>query len=103
MSNVLRRNRKATDQDIIRLNSVGLSLTTVGKLLDCHPATISLRLKSLGIDPADTRRTFMEEIYLSLPDNQKTWLEGQLGPHNQIQDFVRNLLVEKFLSNQTQG
>lgn len=98
MSNVLRRNRKATDKDVIRLNSVGLSLTTIGATLDCNPATISLRLKSLGIEPADTRRSFMEDIYLSLPDNQKAWLENQMGPHLHIKDFVRNLLVEKFLS-----
>jgi hypothetical protein len=99
MSNVLRVNRKATDQDIIRLNSVGLSLTTIGEILDCHPATISLRLKSLGIDPADTRRSFMEDIYQSLTDNQKDWLENQLGPKLNIKDFVKNLLVERFLSS----
>lgn len=101
MSNAFRPNRKATDKDIIRLNSVGLSLTSIASMLDCHPTTITLRLKALGIDPADTRRSFMEGIYTTMPDNQKRWLESQLGPHTPVRDFISNLLVEKFLTSQS--
>lgn len=100
MSNVYRANRKATDDDIIRLNSVGLSLSTIAKLLDCHPTTITLRLKALGISPADTRRTFMEDVFTSLSNKQQEWLADQLGPHISIKDFVRNLLVKEFLSKE---
>jgi hypothetical protein len=98
MSNVYRANRKATDADIIRLNSVGLSLSTIAKHLDCHPTTITLRLKALNIAPADTRRTFMEDVFLSLSPQQQNWLADQLGPHISIKDFVRNLLVKEFLN-----
>jgi hypothetical protein len=98
MSTVFRANRKATDEDIIRLNSVGLSLSTIGEILDCHPTTITLRLKSLGIPPADTRRSFMEDIYKALPDDQRSWLEGQVGPHLSIKDFIKNMLVERYIS-----
>ena len=63
MSDVYRANRKSTDAEIIGLNSAGLSLATIASKLDCHPTTITLRLKSLKIDPADTRRAFMEDIY----------------------------------------
>lgn len=97
MSNVYRANRKATDADIIRLNSVGLSLSTIAKLLDCHPTTITLRLKALNIPPADTRRTFMEDLFMSMSRQQQAWLTSQLGPHISIKDYVRNLLVKEYL------
>jgi len=103
MSNAYRANRKATDDDIIRLNSVGLSLSTIAKLLDCHPTTITLRLKALGIPPADTRRTFMEDVFTSLTSKQQKWLSEQLGPHISIKDFVRNLLVKEYLSKDQSG
>lgn len=99
MSNVYRSNRKASDADIIRLNSVGLSLSTIAKVLDCHPTTITLRLKALNIPPADTRRTFMEDLYTSMSKQQQEWLANQLGPHISIKDFMRNLLVEAFLKD----
>lgn len=97
MSNAYRPNRKASDADIIRLNSVGLSLSAIAKLLDCHPTTITLRLKALNIAPADTRRTFMEDVFVSLSRQQQEWLASQLGPHISIKDYVRNLLVKEFL------
>jgi hypothetical protein len=102
MSSVLRTNRKASDEDIIKLNSVGLSLNTIANELGCHPTTVTLRLKALGVEPADTRRSFMEDIYNSLPPAQQKWLIAQLGPHFSIRDFVKNLLVERFLSQPTQ-
>lgn len=99
MTSVYRPNRKATDEDLIRLNSVGLSLSSIAKLLDCHPTTVTLRLKTLGVNPADTRRTFMEDVYMSLSPKQQEWLTNQLGPHISIKDFVRNLLVKEFLNS----
>ena len=99
MSNVFRPNRKATDEDIIRLNSVGLSLSTIAKLLDCHPTTVTLRLKSLNISPADTRRTFMEDVFIGLTTAQQDWLADQLGSHLPIKDYVRHLLVKEFIKN----
>lgn len=94
-----RPNRKASNEDIIRLNSVGLSLATIAQKLNCHPSTITIRLNGLGIPPADTRRTFMEDIYLSLPEAQQDWLAEQLGPHFSVKDFVKNLLAEKYIKD----
>lgn len=99
MSTEARANRKASDEDIVRLNSVGLSLGTIANILDCHPTTITLRLRALGIDPADTRRAFMEDIYTSLTITQQNWLASQLGPHVSIKDFIKNMLVEQFISS----
>lgn len=96
MSKAFRSNRKAEDEDIIRLNSVGLSLATIASLLGCHPTTITLRLKSLGVDPADTRRAFMEDIFKTLSEPNQEWLADQLGAHLTIKEFVRQLVVRAY-------
>lgn len=94
MSSVYRANRKATDADIIRLNSVGLSLATIAQALDCHPTTITLRLKSLKIKPADTRRSFMEDIFLKLTNEEQEWLADQVISTS-IKEYVKQLIIEK--------
>lgn len=95
MSTAYRVNRKATDGDIVRLNSVGLSLATIAKLLGCHPTTVTLRLKSLGVEPSDTRRTFMEDVFVQLDTDQQEWLADLLETKNiSIKTYVRRLLVE---------
>lgn len=99
MSNVYRSNRKGSDAEIIRLNSVGLSLSTIGELLGCHPSTVTLRLKALNVQPADTRRTFMEDIFKGLTTAQQEWIADQLGPHLSIKDLVKNLLVQSFVTS----
>jgi hypothetical protein len=99
MTSANRPNRKASDEDLIRLNSVGLSLATVGEILKCHPSTVTLRLRDLGVEPADTRRAFMEEIYFSLTLSQQEWLADQLGPSLSIKDFVKHLLVKEFVAS----
>lgn len=98
MSTANRPNRKASDQDIVRLNSVGLSLSTIAEMLDCHPTTITLRLQQLKIPPADTRRAFMEDIYSALSPEIQKWLANQLGPHLSVKDFVRGLIMKEYLS-----
>jgi hypothetical protein len=101
VTTVFRSNRKAEDEDIVRLNSVGLSLGKIANTLQCHPTTITLRLRAMGIQPADTRRAFMESIYQSLTPRQREWLEDQLGPTHTIKDLVRDLLVTKFIADQS--
>lgn len=97
MSSVPRANRKASDQDIVSLNSIGLSLDTIAKTLEVHPTAVTHRLKALGIKPADTRRSFMEDIYNSMTEQQQRWLIQQVGPHISIKSFVLNLIVERFI------
>lgn len=94
-----RPNRKATDEDIIRLNSLGLSLGTIAEALGCHPTTITLRLQSLSINPADTRRAFMEDIVMTMSEKQLEWLSGQLGPHLSIKNYIKNLMVKDYLAH----
>jgi hypothetical protein len=89
--------KKVNDRDIITLNSVGISLSGIGKRLDCHHTTVKGRLKVLNIDPADTRRSFMEDIYDGLSPNQREWLAGKLGPSTSIKDFVEGLIVNKYV------
>lgn len=102
MSTVYRANRKATDADIIRLNSVGLSLATIARALDCHPTTITLRLRSLKIPPADTRRSFMEDIFLSLTLEQQEWLANQVET-TAVKDYVKQLIIDRFEHDKNQG
>ncbi len=102
MSTVYRANRKATDADIIRLNSVGLTLATIAHVLNCHPTTITLRLRSLKIKPADTRRSFMEDIFMKLNTSQQEWLADQVT-NSSIKEYVEKLIIEKYNSSQNQG
>lgn len=95
MSTVFRANRKATDADIIRLNSVGLSLATIAGALDCHPTTVTLRLKSLKVAPADTRRAFMEDVFLALNPDEQEWLADQLSGTLNVKSFVQQLIKQE--------
>lgn len=95
MSTVFRANRKASDADIVRLNSVGLSLATIARALNCHPTTITLRLKSLNVPPADTRRAFMEDVFLALNPDEQEWLADQLSSTTSVKDFVQRLIKQE--------
>lgn len=104
MSTVYRANRKASDEDVLRLNSVGLSLSTVANTLGCHPTTVTLRLKSLGVEPADTRRTFMEDVFLRLAPAEQEWLADYLRDQNMcVKTFVFLLLQQAYQNLQNQG
>lgn len=97
MSSVYRVNRKFSDADVERLNSVGLSLATIAKVLGCHQTTVTLRLRSLGIEPADTRRTFMEDIFVTLSPDHQEWLADTLRDGNRsIKGYVRQLLIKEY-------
>ncbi len=95
--------RKADDNQIIELNSIGLSLSGIGERLDIHPTTVAQRLKVLGIDPADTRRAFMEDIFEKLTLQQQDWLTSQLSAGRSVKDFVRLLIVNEFVSQKRTG
>lgn len=92
-------NKRVKDSDIIALNSVGISLAGIAKRLNCHHTTITARLEALGIRPADTRRSFMEDIVDSLSEKQREWLVRQLGPTHSIKDYVKSLIITKYVEN----
>lgn len=89
--------RKTDDLTLIGLNSVGLSLGGIARRIGVHHTTVTHRLKVLNIEPADTRRAFMEDIYSSLSVAQQQWLVDQLGPGQTVKDFIRSLLVKEFV------
>ena len=99
MARARRTKKTIPDSDLVRLNSLGFSLATIGSSLGCHPTTGTLRLKDIGVTPADTRRTFMEDILLKLPPAQLEWIETQLGPHLSIKDYVRSLITNAYLKH----
>ena len=93
--------RKALDHALVALNSVGLSLSFIGDETGFHPSTVTQRLHKLGATPADTRRSFMEDIYTSLTEDQKQWLPEAVAPHTDIKAYVKQLILRDFL--QTKG
>jgi DNA-binding transcriptional MerR regulator len=103
MSIVFRRNRKSSDRQILRLNSLGLSLSAIGTMLDCHPTSITLRLKSLKVTPVDTRRAFMEDIYTKLPEEFKEAIADLLEECKllSIKDYVRSLIATDITARHT--
>ena len=90
--------KKVNDTDVIALNSVGISLAGIAKRLNCHHTTVTSRLGSLGVSPADTRRSFMEDIFDGLSPKQQKWLINQLGPSYSIKDFVKSLIIREYIS-----
>ena len=104
MARTRRTKKTIPDSDLVRLNSLGFSLSTIGSSLGCHPTTVTLRLKDIGVVPADTRRTFMEDVLMKMPPAQLEWVETQLGPHYSIKDYVRSLITNAYLrqKNDTQ-
>lgn len=103
MSQKHRSNRKVTDEELIRLNNLGLSLKTIGKEVGVHPSTVKLRLDGLGIPAADTRRSFMEDIYATLGESQREWLSQQLNGSLSIKDLVTRLIKDAQLNDALGG
>lgn len=88
------RRTKACDNTMIRLNSIGISLTKIGELLDVHPTTVSGRLKILGIEPTYKTHAFMEDIIEKLPEETSAWLYEKCSRAYPIKDLIRTLLIK---------
>lgn len=84
------------DMDIIRMNSVGLSQSTIANAVGCHPTTVTQRLKFNNVEPADTRRGFMEAIIIDLGCDCSEWLADQVSQNLTIKDFIVSLIKEKY-------
>lgn len=84
------------DADIIRMNSVGLCQSTIASALGCHPTTVTQRLKFNNVEPADTRRGFMEDIIMNLGADCSEWLADQVSPNLTIKDYIVSLIKEKY-------
>lgn len=94
MGNVKREDR-ADGTEILKLNLVGLGLQAIGELVGCHEATVSVKLKEMGVSANDTRRNFMGEVYNVLPEETREWLADTLyTTRTPIKDFVVQLLRE---------
>lgn len=94
MGNV-KKSARVSDQDIKRLNHAGLSLKAIADKLGCHAATITLRLKAMGIKPSDTRRSFMEQVFMGLSTEEQDQLTHYLFNQDiSIKDYVTSLIKE---------
>ena len=90
--------RKANDNHIVALNNIGMSLTGIANKLGVHHTTVTYRLRAMGISPADTRRSFMEDIFNSLSLGQQAWLIDQLNPGHSVKDFIRSLIIKEYIN-----
>lgn len=96
MSNVPQSER-VQDADIRRLNHVGLSQKAIAEELGCHPATVAVKLRTLGIKSVDTRHSFMEAVYKGLNRSQQEWLSRHLYNNEMdLRKFVSDLVVEAY-------
>lgn len=98
MANV-KKSERVQDTDIKRLNHVGLGLKAIADKLGCHAATVTTRLKALGVKPIDTRRSFLEQVFEGLTPDEQDWLSHNLyNADISIREFVVQLIKEAFSS-----
>lgn len=95
--------RKATDEQIISLNALGLSLRTIGEMLQVHHTTAQKRLTELSIPLADTRRSFMDDVVKALSIDEAQWLVDQLGPAFTVKDFFVNMTKQQYLTSRSKS
>lgn len=83
--------------EIVRLNRVGISMKSIAARYGCHQTTIVEALKDIGHAPLDTRRSFMEDIYVSLSDAEKEHLQRMLDLHGgNIRSYIKTLISREF-------
>jgi hypothetical protein len=93
--------RKATDEEIVSLNSLGLSLRAIAKIVDLHYTTVAKRLTDLGVPLADTRRSFMDNVVDRLTIDERQWIIDRLGPANSIQNLFVAMVKERFVQDRS--
>lgn len=91
--------KKIDDTYMLQLNSVGVTLRGIAKRMDCHHTSIAHRLKLLDIPPADTRRSFMEDVFNSLSYDQQKFLINQVGLGGDVKDYISLLIRQDYLTN----
>lgn len=99
MANV-KKSERVQDADIRRYNHVGLGLKAIADRLGCHAATVTTRLKAMGIKPTDTRRSFLEQVFTDLTVEEQEWLSHNLFNANiDIREFIVELIKREFTAS----
>ena len=99
MANVKKEDR-VQNEDVRRLNHLGLGLKAIAEHLGCNAATVTLRLKEMNLTPVDTRRSFMEKIYKSLSPEEQDWLSHNLLVNDiPIHEFVVGLIKQAYATD----
>lgn len=96
MSNVNKEDR-ADGTEIRKLNNLGMGLKAIGRRVGCHPSTVKIKLQEMGIEPVDTRRNFMEDVYNSLTPEEAEWLADNLyNLQIPVKEFVTRVIREAY-------
>lgn len=92
------RKRAVVDNaDVIRLNALGLRMSTIAEKLGCSTITVTNRLKALGVPVVDTRRSFMDDVYAALEPAEQEWLADYLFVNEATsKDLVVQLIKSAF-------
>lgn len=80
--------KKAPTKGVIQDNAMGMSLSAIAFKYDVTPTSIAQRLRQLGIQPADTRRAFMDFVLSRLSPETFAWVRLQVGPDYHIKDLI---------------
>jgi DNA-binding CsgD family transcriptional regulator len=85
-----------TKEEILRMNALGFSAASIARKLGMHHTSVSHRLTRMGIKPNDTRRSFMEEIFEQLPENQVNWVADEIGIRGDVRRFIAGLINDAY-------
>ena len=100
--------KKFKDEDVILLNSVGLSTTTIGKLLNVNHSAVHQRLKQLNVAPFYPRgksRAAMEDIFFELSPEEKVFFceKAKEGVKAYLVSLIRNDYSNSVSTESTSG
>lgn len=84
------------DEGIRRLTKLGLSQSLIAKKYNCSTATISMRLKHMGMESHDTRKSFMDSVFLKLPLSVREYLGERTIGEDDIEDVIVESLIDSY-------
>ena len=87
-------NQKASDEEIVTLNNMGMSVTGIAEYFGMHPTSVSARLKRMNIPVVNPRHAFMDGLLRTLTESELLWLSEQVSVKYPINAFIRDLIVK---------
>lgn len=85
--------RRAPTAEVIKDNAMGMSLGEIAYRYGVRPSSIAQRLKQLGIQPSDTRRSFMDFVLSKLPTEVLDWVRLTVNDQYPIRSLVVDAII----------
>ena len=96
--------KKFTDNDLIILNNIGLTTSTIAKILGVNQSAIYPRLKKLGLQafyPRGKSKSFMEDVFFELSIEEKGFLAEKA--QNNVKNYIINLIKKDYADTYSKG